>query len=230
MSPQHKDALLNLERELGELNSNGHPVAHRDGPGHDDQGRHRNEITAKAERENTEQAPRQHLRAAGGGTAGGGGGADSAAAASGAAGGGGTAGGGGAGGGAGGGGTATCSRSASPPPLYDSAGRRTNTRQARYRQRLEDERDALTSVIPGYFSTPGYKGPRSRSVVLLGPRGSSLSSLSEHAGARVVIPERCSRAAVDAAKALVDGVVADAITVPEAANDCKRQHCATSPS
>jgi hypothetical protein len=55
------------------------------------------------------------------------------------------------------------SRSPSPPPQYDNFGRRVNTREYRYRKRLEDERHKLVEkamkVIPNYHPPSDYRRP-----------------------------------------------------------------------
>jgi splicing factor 1 len=48
-------------------------------------------------------------------------------------------------------------RSTSPPPKYDNMGRRTNTREARYRKRLEDERHRLVEKAMRFI--PEFKPP-----------------------------------------------------------------------
>jgi splicing factor 1 len=57
----------------------------------------------------------------------------------------------------------TLSRSPSPPPQYDNFGRRVNTREFRYRKRLEDERHKLIEkamkVIPNYHPPQDYRRP-----------------------------------------------------------------------
>jgi splicing factor 1 len=57
----------------------------------------------------------------------------------------------------------TCIRSPSPPPQYDNCGRRVNTREFRYRKRLEDERHKLIEkamkVIPNYHPPQDYRRP-----------------------------------------------------------------------
>jgi len=57
----------------------------------------------------------------------------------------------------------TSSRSPSPPPQYDNFGRRVNTREFRYRKRLEDERHKLIEkamkVIPNYHPPQDYRRP-----------------------------------------------------------------------
>lgn len=54
-------------------------------------------------------------------------------------------------------------RSPSPPPQYDNFGRRVNTREYRYKKRLEDERHKLIEkamkVIPGYHPPSDYRRP-----------------------------------------------------------------------
>lgn len=51
----------------------------------------------------------------------------------------------------------TRNRSPSPPPEYDSSGRRTNTRQARRRQRLEQERNRFVTTASKTFAH--YQAP-----------------------------------------------------------------------
>jgi splicing factor 1 len=52
-------------------------------------------------------------------------------------------------------------RSRSPPPTYDNMGRRTNTREVRYRKRLEDERHRLIEkamkIIPEFKPPSDYR-------------------------------------------------------------------------
>ena len=54
-------------------------------------------------------------------------------------------------------------RSPSPPPQYDNFGRRVNTREYRYRKRLEDERHKLVEKamksIPNYHPPSDYRRP-----------------------------------------------------------------------
>jgi splicing factor 1 len=54
-------------------------------------------------------------------------------------------------------------RSPSPPPQYDNQGRRVNTREYRYRKRLEDERHKLIEkamkIIPNYHPPQDYRRP-----------------------------------------------------------------------
>ena len=54
-------------------------------------------------------------------------------------------------------------RSPSPPPQYDNLGRRVNTREFRYRKKLEDERHKLIEkamkTIPNYHPPSDYRRP-----------------------------------------------------------------------
>lgn len=56
-----------------------------------------------------------------------------------------------------------CLRSPSPPPQYDNFGRRVNTREFRYRKRLEDERHKLVEkamkTLPNYHPPADYRRP-----------------------------------------------------------------------
>ena len=57
----------------------------------------------------------------------------------------------------------TCSSSPSPPPQYDNFGKRVNTREYRYRKKLEDERHKLIEkamkIIPSYHPPSDYRRP-----------------------------------------------------------------------
>ncbi|KAI7779174.1 hypothetical protein LA080_001246 [Diaporthe eres] len=101
------------------------------------------------------------------------------------------------------------SRSPSPPPEYDASGRRINTRQHRYRQRLEKERQTLVgaalNTIPGYQAPPDFRGFQRRLFTekvyipakdfpdvnfigqILGPRGRSLTDMNNQSGANIAI-------------------------------------------
>jgi splicing factor 1 len=54
-------------------------------------------------------------------------------------------------------------RSPSPPPQYDNSGKRVNTREYRYRKRLEDERhkqiELAMKIIPNYHPPSDYRRP-----------------------------------------------------------------------
>lgn len=102
------------------------------------------------------------------------------------------------------------SRSPSPPPTYDSHGRRTNTREVRYRKKLEDERIKL--VDRAMKNDPNFRPPveyhqQKRSQrpsekvyipvkefpeinffgLLVGPRGNSLKKMERESGAKISI-------------------------------------------
>ncbi|KAJ3567884.1 hypothetical protein NP233_g6071 [Leucocoprinus birnbaumii] len=101
-------------------------------------------------------------------------------------------------------------RSPSPPPTYDSHGRRTNTREVRYRKKLEDERIKL--VDRAMKNDPNFRPPveyhqQKRSQrpsekvyipvkefpeinffgLLVGPRGNSLKKMERDSGAKISI-------------------------------------------
>lgn len=100
--------------------------------------------------------------------------------------------------------------SPSPPPTYDAHGRRTNTREVRYRKRLEEER--LRLIDKQLKSDPNYRPPaeyhqQKRSHrpqdkvyipvkefpeinffgLLVGPRGNSLKKMERESGAKISI-------------------------------------------
>ncbi|KAJ3538680.1 hypothetical protein NMY22_g5063 [Coprinellus aureogranulatus] len=101
-------------------------------------------------------------------------------------------------------------RSPSPPPTYDSQGRRTNTREVRYRKKLEEERVRL--VEKAMKNDPNFRPPveyhqQKRSQrpsekvyipvkefpeinffgLLVGPRGNSLKKMERESGAKISI-------------------------------------------
>lgn len=101
-------------------------------------------------------------------------------------------------------------RSPSPPPTYDNQGRRTNTREVRYRKKLEDER--INLVEKQIKMDPNYKPPaeyhatkRNRQPMekvylplkefpeinffglLVGPRGNTLKKMERESGAKIAI-------------------------------------------
>ncbi|GAA6032667.1 hypothetical protein JCM8097_004870 [Rhodosporidiobolus ruineniae] len=103
-------------------------------------------------------------------------------------------------------------RSPSPPPTYDSHGRRTNTREVRYRKKLEDERmrlvDRQMKLDPAFRPPPEYLMAKRQSSgrptdkvyipvkefpeinffgLLVGPRGNSLKKMERESGARISI-------------------------------------------
>ena len=104
------------------------------------------------------------------------------------------------------------SRSPSPPPTYDGHGRRTNTREVRYRKKLEDERMRL--VDRQMKNDPNFKPPTEYLMakrgnngrptdkvyipvkefpeinffgLLVGPRGNSLKKMERESGAKISI-------------------------------------------
>lgn len=101
-------------------------------------------------------------------------------------------------------------RSPSPPPSYDSWGKRTNTREQRYKLKLERERikliDKVMKMDPSYRPPSDYNQAR-RSTrptekvyipthdfpevnffgLLVGPRGNSLKNMERQSGAKISI-------------------------------------------
>ncbi|KAK4100119.1 hypothetical protein N658DRAFT_559824 [Parathielavia hyrcaniae] len=98
-------------------------------------------------------------------------------------------------------------RSPSPPPQYDNHGRRVNTREYRYRKRLEDERHKLIEkamkTIPNYHPPQDYRRPTKTQEkvyvpvndypeinfigLLIGPRGNTLKKMESESGAKIAI-------------------------------------------
>ncbi|KAB8343022.1 hypothetical protein FH972_022616 [Carpinus fangiana] len=98
-------------------------------------------------------------------------------------------------------------RSPSPPPQYDNFGRRVNTREYRYRKRLEDERHKLIEkaikVIPNYHPPSDYRRPTKTQEkvyvpvndypeinfigLLIGPRGNTLKKMESESQAKIAI-------------------------------------------
>ncbi|KAL1429172.1 hypothetical protein MTO96_016510 [Rhipicephalus appendiculatus] len=99
-------------------------------------------------------------------------------------------------------------RSPSPEPIYNSAGKRLNTREYRVRKKLEDERHVLIqemfTINPEYKPPSDYKPPLVRVSekvmipqeehpdinfvgLLIGPRGNTLKSLEKETGAKIII-------------------------------------------
>lgn len=111
-------------------------------------------------------------------------------------------------------------RSPSPPPTYDGQGRRTNTREFRYRRKLDEERtkliERLIKIDPAYRPPPDFEaqkkfggnrsGRPSEKVyipikefpeikffgLLVGPRGNSLKKMEGESGAKISIRGRGS--------------------------------------
>ncbi|KYG46234.1 hypothetical protein M433DRAFT_213437 [Acidomyces richmondensis BFW] len=98
-------------------------------------------------------------------------------------------------------------RSPSPPPQYDNLGRRVNTREYRYRKKLEDERHKLIEkamrIIPSYHPPSDYRRPTKTQEkvyvpvndypeinfigLLIGPRGNTLKKMESESGAKIAI-------------------------------------------
>ncbi|KAI3531809.1 zinc knuckle [Colletotrichum filicis] len=98
-------------------------------------------------------------------------------------------------------------RSPSPAPQYDNHGRRINTREYRYRKRLEDERHKLIEkamkTIPNYHPPQDYRRPTKTQEkvyvpvndypeinfigLLIGPRGNTLKKMEGESGAKIAI-------------------------------------------
>lgn len=105
-----------------------------------------------------------------------------------------------------------CDRSPSPEPVYNADGKRVNTREFRYRKKLEDERHKLvehaTKTIPGFVPPADYRKPtRLQEKVyipakefpeinfiglLIGPRGKTLKAMESDSGAKISIRGRGS--------------------------------------
>ncbi|KAI0124162.1 hypothetical protein BJ170DRAFT_564806, partial [Xylariales sp. AK1849] len=97
--------------------------------------------------------------------------------------------------------------SPSPPPQYDNYGRRVNTREYRYRKRLEDERHKLIEkamkTIPNYHPPQDYRRPTKTQEkvyvpvndypeinfigLLIGPRGNTLKKMETESQAKIAI-------------------------------------------
>ena len=101
-------------------------------------------------------------------------------------------------------------RSPSPPPTYDAHGRRTNTREVRYRKKLEEERiklvDRALKTDPNFRPPVEYhqqkrtQRPSEKVYIpvkefpeinffglLVGPRGNSLKKMERESGAKISI-------------------------------------------
>ncbi|KAI9796962.1 MAG: hypothetical protein M1833_005908 [Piccolia ochrophora] len=98
-------------------------------------------------------------------------------------------------------------RSPSPAPQYDNFGRRVNTREYRYRKRLEEERHKLIEkamkAIPNYHPPSDYRRPTKTQEkvyvpvndypeinfigLLIGPRGNTLKKMETESQAKIAI-------------------------------------------
>ncbi|KAJ5625805.1 hypothetical protein N7510_002114 [Penicillium lagena] len=98
--------------------------------------------------------------------------------------------------------TDSSNRSPSPPPQYDNFGRRVNTREYRYRKRLEDERHKLVEkamkTIPNYHPPSDYRRPTKTQEkvyvpvndypeINFRPRGNTLKKMETESGAKIAI-------------------------------------------
>ena len=104
-------------------------------------------------------------------------------------------------------------RSPSPEPVYNQQGQRLNTREARYRQKHEQERHELVQRLvqadSSYRPPPDYKPPEVKiedriSIptreypdinfmgLIIGPRGKTLQQLERDTGAKVMIRGKAS--------------------------------------
>ncbi|ORZ36541.1 hypothetical protein BCR44DRAFT_82084 [Catenaria anguillulae PL171] len=142
---------------------------------------------------------------------------------------------------------ATPNRSPSPEPVYSADGKRINTRELRYRKRLEDERHKLVAIAmaidPKYHPPTDYRQREFPNIyfigLLLGPRGSTIKQMEADSGAKIAIRGKGSvkqgkedlhcvitgdtEATVKAGCDLVNRIIETACTVPEAQNQLKRQ-------
>ncbi|KAJ3050810.1 Branchpoint-bridging protein, partial [Rhizoclosmatium hyalinum] len=103
-------------------------------------------------------------------------------------------------------------RSPSPEPQYGPQGQRVNTREVRYKKKLEDERhrivDEALRKIPGFIPPADYKKPTKQAEkyflpakefpeinfigLLIGPRGNTLKKMESESGAKISIRGRGS--------------------------------------
>ena len=120
-------------------------------------------------------------------------------------------------------------RSPSPPPTYDSYGKRTNTREIRYKNRLQKERIKLIEKVmksdsnyrppPDYHLAKRYIRPTEKIYIptqdfphvnffglLVGPRGNSLKMMEKESGAKISIRGKGS---VKEGKGKADNIGAD---------------------
>ncbi|KAI1375125.1 hypothetical protein F4677DRAFT_141207 [Hypoxylon crocopeplum] len=130
-------------------------------------------------------------------------------------------------------------RSPSPPPQYDNHGRRVNTREYRYRKRLEDERHKLVEkamkTIPNYHPPQDYRRPTKTQEkvyvpvndypeinfigLLIGPRGNTLKKMESESGAKIAIRGKGS---VKEGKGRSDAVLAaEMLSTANTSNSCK---------
>ncbi|ORY12506.1 hypothetical protein BCR34DRAFT_297701 [Clohesyomyces aquaticus] len=139
-------------------------------------------------------------------------------------------------------------RSPSPPPQYDNFGRRVNTREFRYRKKLEDERHRLVTeamrTIPQYHPPADYRRPAKTQEkvyvpvndypeinfigLLIGPRGNTLKKMENESGAKIAIRGKGSvkegKGRSDAAHTSnqEEDIIETAASIPEGQNELKR--------
>ncbi|RKP13967.1 hypothetical protein BJ684DRAFT_9311, partial [Piptocephalis cylindrospora] len=119
-------------------------------------------------------------------------------------------------------------RSPSPEPVYGADGKRANTRDVRYRRKLEEERHQIvqraTALDPSYVPPTDYKKPTKAMDrvwipdrefpevnfigLLIGPRGNTLKKMESESGAKIAIRGRGSVKEGKAAT-MTDGVEDD---------------------
>ena len=98
-------------------------------------------------------------------------------------------------------------RAPSPEPIYDQTGKRLNTREARYRKKLEEEREELVEealrINPDFRAPTDYKKATKQAEklyipaddypdinfigLLIGPRGNTLKKMESETGAKISI-------------------------------------------
>lgn len=136
-------------------------------------------------------------------------------------------------------------RSPSPPPTYDSQGFRNNTREIRYRKKLEEERTQLVDrqmrLDPSYRPPQEYQGARRSGRptekvylpvrefpeinffgLLVGPRGNTLKKMESQSGAKIHIRGRGS---VKHGKGSTEGEEEDMHCIVTADNERSIKHC-----
>ncbi|KAJ1540036.1 Splicing factor 1, partial [Cladochytrium tenue] len=116
-------------------------------------------------------------------------------------------------------------RSVSPEPIYGGDGKRINTREYRYRKKLEDERHKLVDDalrrFPGFILPADYKKPSKLQDklylpakdypelnfigLLIGPRGNTLKKMEADSGAKISIRGKGS---IKVGKVRLDGQLA----------------------
>lgn len=136
-------------------------------------------------------------------------------------------------------------RSPSPPPTYDSQGFRNNTREIRYRHKLEEERtrllDRQSRLDPSFRPPPEFQGTRRTGRptekiylpvrefpeinffgLLVGPRGNTLKKMESQSGAKIHIRGRGS---VKHGKGSLENEEEDMHCIVTADNERSLKHC-----